>query len=129
VDIKRWEKIDGTPVTGGPYATAVRHGGLLFLAGQIPWNVSSQTLFQGSVTAEVQNIFSNVRRVLEHCASSLDVVLRVNAYLLNPEDAKEFSAAYEAHFKPDCLPVRTLVFVKALPLGARMEMEFTAAAE
>lgn len=126
VQIQHWEKIDGTPATGGPYSTAVRYGHLLFLAGQVPWDASTQTLFQGSVSAEAQNIFVNVCKILEHCGSSLEQVLRVNCYLVNPEDAREFSAAYKVQFKAGSLPARSMVFVKALPLGARIEMEFTA---
>lgn len=127
MDAKRFNHIPCAPLTGGPYAQAVVHNGLVYVAGQIPWDSASQKLFVGDVAAETRNVFDNLRVILKACGSDLDHVLRVTVLLTDSTAAKEFSAAYKAIFKPDCLPVRTMVFVTGLPLGASIELEVTAA--
>lgn len=124
--IQRLDRVPKAPLTGGPYVQAVIHEQTIYIAGQIPWDCGHQKLFSGSVTEETENIFENLKVILHACGSSLDQVLRVTAFLASADLAKEFSAAYENAFKPDCLPVRTMVMVAGLPLGARIEVELTA---
>ena len=107
---------------------AVTYNSVVYVAGQIPWNVETQQLFKGSVTDKVKNIFENLDVILAACGSSRKNIIRVTAFLVNPDDAKEFSAAYKGMFAENQVPVRTMVFVAGLPLGAGLELEVTAAA-
>ena len=125
--IRRHDHIPGAAFTGGPYAQAVVHGSVVYVAGQIPWNVLTQQPFKGSVADETKNIFKNLAVILSACGSSLGHIIRVTAFLSNPNQAKEFSATYNDLFAAETLPVRTMVFVAALPLGASIELEVTAA--
>ena len=125
--ISRLDHIPNAPLTGGPYVQATVHNGVVYVAGQIPWDCVQQQLFVGDVAAETKNIFENLRVILKACGSDLDQVLRITAFLTEAAQAKEFSAVYKTMFKSDCVPVRTMIFVAGLPLGASIELEVTAA--
>jgi enamine deaminase RidA (YjgF/YER057c/UK114 family) len=55
----------------------------------------------------------------------LSDVLRVGVFLTNMADFQAMNAAYARHFEAP-YPARTTVGVSALPLGARVEMDFLA---
>ncbi|KAJ4399386.1 hypothetical protein N0V91_009478 [Didymella pomorum] len=104
---------------------AIRDGNLVFCSGQIGVDPSVGTLVSGTVQERTRQILKNLSAVLESAGSSLDLVNKVNIFLVEPSDFTPMNEIYETFFK-DPKPARTCVFVKALPLGTDVEIECVA---
>jgi 2-iminobutanoate/2-iminopropanoate deaminase len=110
-----------TPV--GPYSQAVRHGGLLFVSGQIPLDPETGALVPGDIEAQTERVLANLAAVLEAGGSSLHDVLRTTVYLVDLGLFPRVNAIYARHFDGEPPPARATVQVAALPLGAQVEID------
>lgn len=115
------------PAPVGPYSQAVAHEGLLFVSGQISLDPESGALVPGDVEAEVEQVISNLRAILEEAGTSLRRVLRATVYVTDLGHFARVNAVYARHFTGDPPPARATVQVAALPLGARVEIDAIAA--
>ncbi|KAJ8113607.1 hypothetical protein OPT61_g4292 [Boeremia exigua] len=104
---------------------AIRDGNLLFCSGQIGVDPSTSSLVSGTVQDRTRQILQNLSAVLESGGSSLDLVNKVNIFLVEPSDFAPMNEVYESFFE-GTKPARTCVFVKALPLGTDVEIECVA---
>lgn len=109
----------------GPYSLARESGGIVFCAGQIGV-VAGKGLVPGGTQAEFKQAVQNVRELLEAAGSGLKNIVRVVVYLVDMAEYKDLNEAYAQEFV-EPFPARTTVQVAALPLGARVEIEVTAA--
>ena len=122
-------RTDAAPAPVGPYSQAVVHDGLLFASGQIPLDPATGEFVAGDVEAQTEQIFANLRAVLEAAGTSLDRVLRATVYLTDLSLFPRVNAVYERHFSGDPTPARTTIGAAALPLGAQVEIDVIAAIE
>ncbi|KAJ4983746.1 endoribonuclease L-PSP [Stagonosporopsis vannaccii] len=104
---------------------AIRDGNLLFCSGQIGVDPSTSSLVSGTVQDRTRQILKNLSAVLESGGSSLELVNKVNIFLVEPSDFASMNEVYETFFT-GTKPARTCVFVKALPLGTDVEIECVA---
>jgi 2-iminobutanoate/2-iminopropanoate deaminase len=79
------------------------------------------------VTEQTRRCLANLQAVLEAAGSSLDQVVKVNAYLADISDFADFNDAYGQFFTGDT-PARATIGIGALPKGARVEVECVALA-
>jgi 2-iminobutanoate/2-iminopropanoate deaminase len=119
---------DRAPAALGPYSQAIRSGGMIFTAGQVPLDPDSGTLVTGSIEDQTHQVLRNVAAVLEAAGSGLDRVLKTTVFLTDLGDFQRMNAVY-AEFFGDEPPARSAVQVAALPLGAAIEIECVALAE
>ena len=113
------------PEAVGAYSQAIVSGDHIFCSGQVPLDPESGELISGSVADETRRCMDNLSAVLEEAGSSLENVVKVNAYLADIGDFAEFNEAYSAYF-PSQPPARAAVGVSGLPKGARVEIECVA---
>lgn len=111
----------------GPYCQAVKHGGVLYLAGIIGLTPSAEKV-QGGMEAEAEQIFKNLKAVLEAGGSSVDRLLRVTIYIGDFASWPRVNEMY-AEFLGEHRCARSVLQVAALPLGMNIELEATAACE
>jgi 2-iminobutanoate/2-iminopropanoate deaminase len=110
------------PKPVGPYSPAVAAGDLIFLSGQIALDPSTGRIDRElSIEAQTLQIWSNIRAVLKPLGLGLEHVVQAQVFLT---DISEFAAMNGAYSKAlgECRPARTTVGVKALPLGAKIEI-------
>jgi 2-iminobutanoate/2-iminopropanoate deaminase len=81
-------------------------------------------LLAGDAEAQGAQILRNLAAALGDYKVGLEDLLIVRVYLVDLGEFAGFNRAWSAFFK-DRPPARTTVGVSALPLGARVEMEFT----
>jgi 2-iminobutanoate/2-iminopropanoate deaminase len=110
----------------GPYSQAVIHDGLLYSAGQIALDPSTMELVGGDTAAQTEQVFANLRSVLEAAGASLPSVVKTTVYLADMGDFQAMNAVYARHFG-DHRPARSTVAAAALPEGARVEIDVIAA--
>ena len=106
----------------GPYSSAVRANGFVFLSGQVGQDPRTGRLVEGGVAAQAEQIFANLKALLEAAEKSFADVVRVGVYLTDAADYPTLNEIYARHFDAP-YPARTVIMVAALPLGARAEID------
>src|SRR5436853_374303 len=109
----------------GPFSPAVRDGDRVYTSGQVAQDPVTGKLIEGSVAAQTEQIFHNLKVILEAADKSLGDVVKVNVYLVDIKRFTEMNDVYARHFNAP-YPARTTVGVAALPLGAEVEIEMIA---
>jgi 2-iminobutanoate/2-iminopropanoate deaminase len=95
------------PKPAGPYSHAVVSGGFVFISGQGPVDPETGTM-PDAFADQVRQTLKNVRTILEAAGSSLDNVVKVNAYVTDLTRFQEFNEVYKDFFTYDP-PARTTV--------------------
>ena len=114
------------PQAIGPYSQLVISNGFLFLSGQIPIDRMTGNMVEGLIEEQTKAVLGAIKSVLEEQHLAMDDIVKVTAYLTSPEDFSAFNAVYAAYVTSSP-PVRTTVFVSALPKGAKVELDVIAA--
>ncbi len=115
-----------TAALGLPFADAVRVGDLLYLAGALGNRPGTLELVPGGIEAEARQTLENVRQVLAAAGSGLDRVVRCTVLLADISEWPAFNRVYVEYFG-EALPARSAFAAAGLALGARVELEVTAA--
>lgn len=113
------------PAPVGPYSQAVRSGDLLFCAGQIPLTKDGR-LIEGDVTAQTEQVFTNIQAVLAAAGLNLEHVIKTTVFLKSMEDFQAMNAVYARYFAADTAPARSAVEVARLPKDVLVEIEVIA---
>ena len=113
---------DQAPAAIGPYSQAVRHGGFVFLSGQIPLDPAAGALVEGDIATQARRVFDNLRAVCAAAGGSFDDVVRVGIYLTDLGDFAAVNAVMAENFAAP-FPARSTIEVSALPRGARVEVD------
>lgn len=123
-----FREVSGAPKPVGPYSAAVRAGGMLYLAGQIALNPETGTLVDGGIEAETRQVLKNLDAVLRGCGSSPAKIVMTTIFLTEIANGKLVNELYGAFVSAEAPPARQTVAVKALPLGAVIEISVIASA-
>ncbi|MDP9380754.1 MAG: RidA family protein [Chloroflexota bacterium] len=111
------------PAPAGPYSHAVVSGGFVFISGQGPVDPATGAM-PDAFADQVRQTFKNVQTILEAAGSSLDEVVKVNAYVTDLTRFAEFNDVYKEFFQDDP-PARTTVATALL--GILVEVDCIAA--
>ena len=114
---------DKGPAPAGPYSHAVVANGFVFISGQGPVNPETGTM-PDAFADQVRQTLRNVQTILEAAGSSLDDVVKVNAYVTDLTRFAEFNDVYKEFFRDDP-PARTTVATALL--GILVEVDCIAA--
>lgn len=117
---------DGT--AQGPYSTAVKAAGFVFLSGQGGIDPSTGRVVAGGIAPETVATVANIASLLRGAGMDLADLVSVTCYLADISEWEAMNAAY-ASAMGDARPVRTAVEVSALPFGLRIEMTAIAQSE
>ena len=78
------------PAAIGPYSHAIDTGlGLIFTSGQIPVNPATGEVVDGGIEAQTEQVFANLKMILEEAGSSFEKVIKATVFL---QDLKDFGA-------------------------------------
>lgn len=113
------------PPAAGPYSHAVKAGNLLFVSGQGPTAADGSGVVRGTIEEETTLALENVKAILEDAGSSLDHVVKVNAYLADMGNFARFNEVYKTYFTENC-PARTTIQAGRLPLDFQVEVDAVA---
>ncbi|MCS1352374.1 RidA family protein [Mechercharimyces sp. CAU 1602] len=114
-------KTTAAPQAIGPYSQAVVSGGHVYTSGQIPLTADGE-LIQGDVTAQTEQVLSNVRAVLEAAGTDMNHVVKVTIFLSDMNHFQQVNEVYAAHFDRH-QPARSCVEVSRLPKDVQIEVE------
>jgi 2-iminobutanoate/2-iminopropanoate deaminase len=105
----------------GPYSQAIRAGGMVFLAGQIPIDPKTGQTNTGTIEEQTAQVFENLKAVLAAAGMTLDNVVSTTVYVKGLNDFAKLNAVYATYFK-DKPPARATVQVQRLPKDAAVEI-------
>src|SRR5438552_18756538 len=78
----------------GPFSPAVRDGDRVYTSGQVGQDPATGKLIEGSVAAQTEQIFRNLKVILEAAGKSLADVVKVNVYLMDMKRFAEMNEVY-----------------------------------
>jgi 2-iminobutanoate/2-iminopropanoate deaminase len=113
------------PFQGAPYSQAITAGGLVFVSGQLALRPGSGELVGRTIQEQTEQIFANLRAILEEAGSGLDRLVKTTVFLANLSDFTGMNEVYARH-AGERPPARSTVEVAALPSGALVEIEAVA---
>lgn len=92
----------------GPYSQAVRHGNIVYVAGQVAYDGETGKPMLGDIKEQTLQTLKNLKMVLEAAGSSMDRIMKLTCILPNfPTDYIGFNEAFREVFKGPTYPART----------------------
>jgi reactive intermediate/imine deaminase len=110
------------PKTIGTYSQAIKTNQYIFLSGQIPKSSETDQMISNDFKAETKQVFLNLSEVCKASGGSLNNIVKLTIFLT---DLSHFSIINEVMTElfEEPYPARSTIEVKALPAGARVEIE------
>jgi 2-iminobutanoate/2-iminopropanoate deaminase len=113
------------PFQGAPYSQAIKANGFVFVSGQLALKPGDKELGGGTIEEQTEQVFANLRAILEAAGTGLDRLVKTTVFLQNLGDFQGMNSVYATHVG-DTPPARSTVEVAALPSGALVEIEAVA---
>ena len=117
----------GAPEAIGPYSQAIQVGNLIYTSGQIPLNPETGVIVEGGIKEQTRQALLNLQAILAHEGLTMDSVVKTTVFMADMAEFPDMNAVYGEFFSAP-QPARSAVAVKALPKGARVEIEAVAEA-
>jgi 2-iminobutanoate/2-iminopropanoate deaminase len=113
------------PFQGAPYSQAIRAAGLVFVSGQVALTPGGSELVGDEIAEQTEQVFANLRAILEASGSGLDRLVKTTVYLRDFDDFQGMNDVYRRHVG-EVPPARATVEVSRLPSGALVEIDAVA---
>ena len=110
------------PQAIGPYSQGIKAGNTVWISGQIPLDPTSMTLVADDISAQAEQVFTNLAAIAEAAGGTLNNAVKVNISLTDLSDFDAVNTVMASHFEAP-YPARACVQVAALPKGADIEVE------
>ena len=104
----------GLPKPIGPYSPAMAFERLIIVSGQGATDPATGAIAGLDVETQTEQVFRNMRSILQAAGSDLQHVLRCGVFLVDMRDFEKMNAVY-ANVFGEHRPARTTVQVAALP--------------
>lgn len=114
------------PKALGPYSQAIRHGNLVFSAGQIGIDPATGKLVEGGIEAQTRRVLQNLAAILEAAGTSLAEVVKTTVFMTNLDEFAAMNGVYAAVLAEHGVAshaARSTVQVSRLPAGALVEID------
>ena len=110
-----------------PLSHAVEHDGLIYVSGQVPFDLSTGEVVGETITEQTEHTLENVATVLEAAGSSLDDVIKTTVFLVDVEDFDAMNEVY-GEYMSEPYPARSAFEVSDLAADILVEIEAIAEA-
>src|SRR5690606_10830003 len=109
------------------YSHVVKTGPLYHCSGMLAQDRETGALVGDSVRAQADKILENIQVLMEELGLGFDHLAMARIFTPHMDQFGEINAAWEQVFNAIDVPppARTSVGVTALPMGAKVEIEFT----
>ena len=117
---------DRAPAPAGHYSQAIVHGGIAYVAGQLPIDPAARGEAPGTIEQQTEQVLRNVEAVLTAAGSGLSQVLQMTVYVTDIGVWGRVNAVY-ARVMGAHRPARAVVPVGELHHGFAIEIQAIAA--
>lgn len=111
------------PAAIGPYSQGNIFGNLVFTSGQVPLDPATGEIVGNTIEEQTEQVFKNIKAVLEEAGSSLDKVLKTTVFIKDMNDFAKMNGVYAKFFTEGSFPSRSAVEVARLPKDVLVEIE------
>ncbi|MFC3882064.1 RidA family protein [Bacillus songklensis] len=112
------------PQAIGPYSQGIIVNNMFYSSGQIPLRPDG-TLVEGGIEEQTEQVFENLKAVLEAAGASLSTVVKATVFIKDMNDFAQLNEVYAQYFA-DHKPARSCVEVARLPKDVLVEIEVVA---
>lgn len=116
------------PKAIGPYSQAIETECTVYVSGQLPVDVKTGEFPSEDIKEQTKASLENVKAVLAQAGLGLEHVVKTTVYLSDIGDFAPMNEVYDTYFTSP-YPARAAFAVKALPKGAKVEIEVIAEKE
>jgi 2-iminobutanoate/2-iminopropanoate deaminase len=109
------------PPPAGHYSQAVVANGFVFVSGVLPLSPGGDKILPAGIEAQCEQVFTNLRHVLEASGSSLQHLVNVQVFIPDVALWPDVNATYQRMLGAH-KPARTVVPCGALHYGALIEI-------
>jgi 2-iminobutanoate/2-iminopropanoate deaminase len=110
------------PAAIGPYSQAVKVGDLLFVSGQIPVDPATGEFNSDDAVEQAGQCLRNIAAIAKAAGADLSATVKTTVLLTDLSQFAEINKVYAGFFSSP-FPARATYEVKALPKGAKVEIE------
>ena len=97
------------------YSYAIKKSGTpVFISGQVALDGQGKLVGENDAAAQTEQVFQNLRTVVEACGGTLDDVVKITIFVTDPSYRPAVAAARLKHFKEGQYPASTYLVVSAL---------------
>jgi reactive intermediate/imine deaminase len=114
------------PAARGHYSQAVVHGGMVYVAGQLPIVPGAPDTRLPAFDDQARRVIDNVLAILEAAGSGAERIVKATVYIADVAHWPAFNAIYAEKLGAH-KPARTVVPVAGLHYGYLVEMDVIAA--
>jgi len=112
------------PAPIGPYSQAIKTGHMLYVSGQIGFNLEGK-LDSTSIEIECKQVMENIKAIVEAAGLKMSNVAKATIYTTDLKNFGRINDVYKTYFVASP-PARETVQVSALPKGAHVEISVIA---
>lgn len=111
------------PAPAGHYSQGISHGGVVYVAGQLPLHPATGALVgEGDIEVQAERTLRNVAAILDAAGSGLDRVLSMTIYITDRALWAKVNAVY-SRLLGDHRPARAVIPVPELREGCLIEIQ------
>lgn len=110
------------PGAVGPYSQAIKVGDLLFVSGQLPIDPKTGEFNSINAVEQAEQCLNNLQAIAKAAGTELAKTVKTTVLLTDLGDFAEVNRIYASFFSTP-FPARACYEVKALPKGAKVEIE------
>ncbi len=110
------------PGAVGPYSQAIKVGDLLFVSGQLPIDATTGEFNSPNAVEQAEQCLKNLHAIAKAAGTDLSKTVKTTVLLTDLGDFAEVNRIYAGFFSTP-YPARACYEVKALPKGAKVEIE------
>lgn len=97
------------------YSYAIKKTGTpVFISGQVALDGQGKLVGENDAAAQTQQVFRNLKTVVEACGGSLDDIVKITIFVTDPSYRPAVAAARLRYFKEGQWPASTYLVVAAL---------------
>ena len=123
--MKRIINTPSAPAAIGPYSQAVEINGTLYISGQLPINPATVKIEAQDISGQTQQVLTNIGAILTEAGYTYADVVKSTVFMADLADFVGMNEEYKKVYVDNC-PARSTFAVKALPMGALVEIETVA---
>ena len=117
---------EAAPPPAGHYSQAIVHGGMVYVAGQLPKKAGDSHHEPGTVEEQTEQVLRNLEAVLEAAGSGLERVVQITVFVSDISLWGRVNEVYARVMGPS-MPARAVVPVRDLAHGYQLEIQAIAA--
>lgn len=114
------------PAPIGPYNQATLCNGMLFISGQIAFNVKTQAFETSNIKEETKLVMQNLKAILFEADLTFENVVKTSIFIKNMDDFIAINEVYGSYFNAETAPARETVEVARLPKDVNVEISMIA---